>query len=202
MALNNFNEMNDMHRSFLQEIGNMGAANAATEVSNMFSSPTDISTPLVRISPAAVAGKVADILSAKAETFLIALSGDVTGSLLFVFPYPSIERLAAAFFPDVSVKSRDDINDMTISVVRETVNIAAASYANCMALMSGFTVDISVPNAVSSPSKEMRELIGSEPVCSVKNTMEFNDHPHLFDVIFYPEIVTISSFMQKMGLEC
>ena len=45
MALNNFNELNDMHKSFLQEIGNMGAANAATEVSNMFSSPTDISTP-------------------------------------------------------------------------------------------------------------------------------------------------------------
>ncbi len=202
MALNNFNELNDMHKSFLQEIGNMGAANAATEVSNMFSSPTDISTPQVRITPAVIAGKAADMLCANTEAFHITLSGDVKGSLLFVFPYQSVERLAAPFFPDVSVKSKDDINDMTISVVRETVNIAAASFANCMALMTGFTVDISVPDHVAIPSKELSELSGGGQVCYVKITMEFTDHPRLFDVIFYPEITTIASFMKKMGLEC
>lgn len=201
MAVNNFNDLNDMHRSFLQEIGNMGAANAATEISKMFSAPTDISTPQVRINPAVIAGKVADMLCAKAEAFRITLCGDMKGSLLFVFPYPSIERLASAFFPDVSIKSKDDINEMTVSVVRETVNIAAASYANCMALMSGFTVDISVPDAVGTPSNELGELF-SGIVCSVKNTMEFPDSHRSFDVIFYPEITTMASFMGKMGLEC
>ncbi len=201
MAVNNFNDLNDMHRSFLQEIGNMGAANAATEISKMFSAPTDISTPQVRINPAVIAGKVADMLCAKAEAFRITLCGDMKGSLLFVFPYPSIERLASAFFPDVSIKSKDDINEMTVSVVRETVNIAAASYANCMALMSGFTVDISVPDAVGTPSNELGELFNGI-VCSVKNTMEFPDSHRSFDVIFYPEITTMASFMGKMGLEC
>lgn len=201
MALNNFNEMNDMHKSFLQEIGNMGAANAATEVSNMFSSPTDISTPQVRVNPAMIAGRAADMLCTGAETLSITLSGDVKGSLLFVFPYNSIERLAAPFFPGTEIKSKEDVNEMVTSVMRETVNIAAASYANSMALMSGFMVDISVPNPMTSPSKELAELSGGNPVCYVKITMEFNDHPRLFDVIFYPELNTITNFMQKMGLE-
>ncbi|MCM1328727.1 MAG: chemotaxis protein CheC [Ruminococcus sp.] len=202
MALNNFNELNDMHKSFLQEIGNMGAANAATEVSNMFSSPTDISTPQVRVNPAMIAGRAADMLCAGAETLSITLSGDVKGSLLFVFPYNSIERLAAPFFPGTEIKSKDDINEMVTSVMRETVNIAAASYANSMALMSGFMVDISVPNSMAAPSKELAELSGGNAVCYVKITMEFKDHPRLFDVIFYPELGTLTNFMQKMGLEC
>lgn len=202
MALNNFNEFNDMHKSFLQEIGNMGAANAATEVSNMFSSPTDISTPQVRVNPAMIAGRAADMLCANAETLSITLSGDVKGSLLFVFPYASIERIAAPFFPGTSIKCKEDVNEMVTSVMRETVNIAAASYANSMALMSGFTVDISVPNAMETPSKELAELSGGDTVCYVKITMEFTDHPRLFDVIFYPELSTITAFMQKMGLEC
>ncbi|MCM1023951.1 MAG: chemotaxis protein CheC [Prevotella sp.] len=204
MALNSFNELNDMHKSFLQEIGNMGAANAATEVSNMFSSPTDISTPQVRVSPAVIAGKVADMLGAKAESFRITLSGDIKGALLFVFPYPAVERLASAFFPDVSIKSGEDINEMSLSVVRETVNIAAASYANCMAFMSGFMVDISVPDAAKTPSEGLAELFGicGGTVCSVKNTMEFTDSHQPFDMIFYPELTSITSFMEKMGLEC
>ncbi len=204
MAINNFNDLNDMHKSFLQEIGNMGAANAATEVSKMFSATTDISTPQVRINPAVISGKVADMLCANAETFRITLCGDIKGSLLFIFPYQTIERLAAAFFPDVSIKSKDDINEMTISAVQETVNISAASYANCMALMAGVTVDISVPNAVNVPSKELQEVCNpcGGTVCSVKNTIEFTDSHRPFDVIFYPEISAIVSFMKKIGLEC
>jgi len=204
MALNNFNEFNDMHKSFLQEIGNMGAANAATEVSKMFSSPTDISTPQVRINPAVIAGKVADMLCANGETFRITLCGDIKGSLLFIFPYATIERLASAFFPDISIKSKDDMNEMTVSAVQETVNISAASYANCMALMAGLTVDISVPNAVNVPSKELQEICNScvGTVCSIKNTIEFTDSHRPFDVIFYPEVSAMVSFMGKIGLEC
>ncbi len=202
MALNNFNEFNDMHKSFLQEIGNMGTANAATEISKMFSSPTDISTPQVRINPAVIAGKVADMLCANAETFRITLCGDIKGSLLFIFPYATIERLVSAFFPGTSVKCRDDMNEMTVSTVQETVNISAASYANCMALMAGLMVDISVPNAVAVPSKELAEVINScgGAVCSVKTTIEFTDSHSPFDVIFYPEVSSIASFMGKMGL--
>lgn len=201
MAPNNFNEFNDMHKSFLQEIGNMGTANAATELSEMYSSPTDISTPQVRINPAVIAGKVADMLCSDAEPFRITLCGDIKGSLLFIFPYGTIERLVSAFFPGTIVKCRGDMNEMTLSAVRETVNISAASYANCMANMAELPVDISVPDSVAVPSKELAEISNAGgAACSVKTTIEFTDSRSPFDVIFYPEIFSIASFMGKMGL--
>lgn len=205
MALNSFGELNDMQKSVLQEISNMGAGNAATAVSQMISSPTDISTPQVKINPAALAGRVADMLSRDAEAYLIKLCGDMRGAVLFTFPYPYIERLAGTFFPDTSVKCADDLNDMTSSIVRETVNIAAAAYANSFALMSGLTVDISVPESVEAPSQAILDTAGGSgtvPVCFVSNSIEISDCHKAFSVLFYPELETIKSFMGKIGVEC
>lgn len=201
MVISAFSEFDEMHKSFLQEIGNMGAGNAATEVAGMLSSPTDISTPQVRINPASVAGKVADMLSSKAEAFKITFCGNMKGTLLFIFPYSAIERLAGNFFPEISIKSRDDMDEMTVSAVRETVNIAAASYANSISQMSGDLVDISVPESVSLPSKEICGDRNSE-VCFVKNSIEFLDTHDTFDLMFYPELDTITDFMSKVGLAC
>lgn len=202
MTLKNFSELNNVHRTFLEEIGNMGAENVSTEISNMFSSSTSISASQLRINPAIVAGKVADMLSGRTEIFSISLCEAMKGSLLLAFPYPTIERLATTFFPDISVKNKDDVNEMTLSVVRETVNIAAASYVNRLASVSGLTVDISVPNSVETPSKELPELYNASgnAVCSIKNTVTFLDSEHSFDVILYPEITTISSFIEKIGI--
>lgn len=204
MALNSFDDFSDMHKSVLQEISNMGAGNAATSLSQMISSPTDISTPQVKINPAALAGRVADMLSRDAEAYLIKLFGDISGSVLFVFPYPFIERLAGTFFPGKSVKGKDDFDEMTSSVVRETVNISAAAYANSLALMSGMTVDITVPESVKAPSEDIlaASAASSGGVCFVNNSIEISDCHKSFNVLFYPELNTIKNFMGKIGVEC
>lgn len=204
MALNSFDEFSDMHKSVLQEISNMGAGNAATALSQMISSPTDISTPQVKVNPPMLAGRVADMLSRGAEAFLIKLCGDIQGSVLFAFPYPFIERLGGTFFPGVSVKSAEDVDEMTSSVVRETVNISAAAYANSLALMSGMTVDISVPESVKAPSEAILAIsaAGNSNICFVNNSIEITDCHKSFNVLFYPELVTIKNFMAKIGVEC
>ena len=86
MALNSFADFGEMQRSVLQEICNMGAGNAATALSEMISSATDISTPQVKVLPTAEAGKIADLLSRGTEAFLIKLSCDMQGAVLFIFP--------------------------------------------------------------------------------------------------------------------
>jgi len=204
MSLNSFDEFEDMHRSVLQEICNIGAGNAATAVSQMISAATDISTPQVKTVASALAGKIADMHSSGSEAFLIKLSGDMLGSVLFVFPCAFIERLAGSFFPGVSIKSREDIDEMSASVVQETVNIVSAAYANSFALMTGMTVDISVPQRVSAPSAEILAVNreGTASVCFVNNSIEITDCKKSFSVLFYPELDTIKAFMGKLGVEC
>ncbi len=202
MAINSFAELNDMHKSVLQEICNMGAGNTATSVSQMVSSPTDISTPQVKILSPALAGKVADTLCKDALAFLIRLHVDVIGALLFIFPCPFIERLANAFFPRVEIKDAGGIDEMTASLVGETVNLSAAAYANSISLMTGMTVDISTPEAVKAPSGEILKVVGagSPALCSVNNSIEILDCHEAYTALFYPELNSVKAILDKLGM--
>lgn len=203
LPINSFSELNDLHKSVLQEICNMGAGNTATAVSQMISTPTDISTPQVKIIPPALAGKVADALCKDGLAFLIRLHKDVTGALLFIFPCPFIERLANAFFPGTEVKSADEVDDMTASLVGETVNLSAASYANSISLLTGgMTVDISTPKGVKAPSADILSIVGegSPAICSVSNTIEITDCHYAYTALFYPELNSVRTILDNLGM--
>lgn len=204
MSVNSFADFTEMHTSFLQEIGNMGAGNAATALSDMITAPTDISVPTVKIISAVEAAKLADMLSGRTEAYLITLCGDLKGSLLFVIPFAFVERLVQTYFPGASIKCKADFDDMAASVVREMVNIVAASYANNFAMLSGFMVDISVPESTTAPSSKImaQNDIGTNTVCFINNTMEIVDCKKSFNVLFFPELQTIKKFMGKIGIEC
>lgn len=203
MAISSFVQFNEMHTSFLQEIGNMGAGNAATALSDMIGTATDISVPQVKVVSAAEAGKIADMLSAGTAAYLIKIKGDLKGYMLFVFPFGYVERLAGTFFPGVSVKSRDDMDEMVTSVIKESVNIVAAAYANNYAIMSGMMVDISVPESVTKPSGDITAYCSAaNSACFISNSITITDCGKSFNAIFFPELETIKVFMGKLGIEC
>lgn len=203
MAISSFVQFNEMHTSFLQEIGNMGAGNAATALSDMIGAPTDISVPQVKILSCAEACKIADLLSSGTAAYLISVSGDLKGCMLFVFPFGFVERLAGTFFPGVSVRSRDDMDEMVSSVIMESVNIVAAAYANNYAIMSGMMVDISVPQSVTKPSVDIAASVcAAQSACFISNSIIITDCGKSFNVLFFPELETIKLFMGKLGIEC
>lgn len=204
MSINSFTAFNEMHTSFLQEIGNMGAGNAATALSDMIGTATDISVPQVKILSVKEASAIADTLSSKTAAYLIKVSGDLKGCMLFVFPFDYVERLASTFFPGISVKSRNDMDEMSLSVLQESVNIVAAAYANNYAIMSGMMVDISVPMSVTAPSEDIAALSAdnNSALCFISNSIEITDCKKAFNVLFFPELETIKCFMGKLGIEC
>lgn len=204
MSINSFAEFTEMHTSFLQEIGNMGAGNAATALSDMVTAPTDISVPTVKIVSSAEGCKLVDMLSGRTAAYLVTLCGDLKGSLLFVIPFAFVERLVQTYFPGISIKSKADMDEMATSVVREMVNIVAASYANNFAMISGFMVDISVPEATTAPSMGImaQQLIGTQALCFINNALEIVDCKKNFNVLFFPELETIKKFMGKIGIAC
>lgn len=204
MPINSFKEFSEMHLSVLQEIGNMGSGNAATSLSNMISSATDISVPQIKILAAAQAAAVTDMLSSRTAAYLITISGDIKGSMLLVMPFEFIERLVGTYFPGVSVTGKESMDEMVLSVVQETVNIIAASYANNLAELSGMMVDISVPESVTSPSAKILAVNTADPstVCFISNTIEISDVKKNFNLLFFPELESIQAFMGKLGVEC
>ena len=51
MENNSFEQMNSMYIDVLREIGNIGAGNAATAISNMLNLKIDMSVPQVELMP-------------------------------------------------------------------------------------------------------------------------------------------------------
>ena len=200
MAIGSFADFSEMHTSFLQEIANMGAGNAATSLSNMISEATDISVPTVRIISSGEACQLADMLCSRTEAYLITLSGDLKGNILFIIPYQFVSQLVGTFFPGTTVNGKEDMNDMAVSVVQEMVNIAAAAYANNFAIMSGMTVDISIPESVCTPSAKLD--ISDASACFINTSIEICSSKQSFNVLFFPEIDTIKDFMGRIGIPC
>lgn len=180
----------------------MGAGNAATALADMITAATDISVPQVRIISGREAAALTDMLCSKTAAYLIGIKGDMKGAMLFIFPFDFVGRLAGTFFPDTVVKRREDMNEMVLSVVQETVNIIAASYANNFAIMSGMTVDISVPQSTLAPSQQILAAVGGGNVCFINNSIEICDCKKSFNVLFFPELETIKAFMSRIGVSC
>lgn len=199
VAVNSFTDFTEMHTSFLQEIGNMGAGNAATSISNMLGQATDISVPTVRILSKAEAASLTDMLCSRTMAYLVELKGDLKGNVLFVIPFQFITQLVGNFFPGVQINDRSGMDEMACSVVQEMVNIAAAAYANNFAIMSNMLVDISIPNPVTAPSAQ---VCTADSACFISTSIEIVSSKQSFNVLFFPEIDTIKDFMGRIGIPC
>lgn len=203
MALASFSQFTELHMSVLQEIGNMGSGGAATALADMLGKATDISVPMVKTVGTAEAKGLITALSGATLALLITLSGDLNGHLLHIIPFKFAERIIGTYFPDAVINSAADLNDMSVSVVNEMVNITSGAYVNAMAQLTGMFVDISTPQRHADTASEILSIhTGDNAVCFVNNTMIMLDCNQKSNILFFPELTTIQTLMGKLGIEC
>ena len=204
MAITSFSQFTELHSSVLQEIGNMGSGGAATALADMLGKPTDISVPMVRTVGIAEAKALITALSGRTIAVLISLSGDLKGHILHVIPFEFAERVIRTYFPDAEIKSVADLNEMSLSVINEMVNITTGAYANSMAQLSSMFVDISTPQRCADTASEIINSchLNDNAMCFVNNTMIILDCKRQSNMLFFPELETIKKFMGKLGIEC
>lgn len=204
MAYASFKEFDDMHLSVLQELGNMGSGGAATALATMMNTATDISVPTVRKIGKQDAVRLIAALCAGSHPLLIKLGGDFGGYILHLLPYPYMERIVQTYFPDVPVKSAADINEMTESVINETVNITSAAYANSLAELSGMCVDISTPNRVTDSGAEIFSIYppAEDTVFFVNNSIIIKDANVTGNMVYFPELSSVCEMMNRIGVPC
>ena len=88
-----FDELNEMYLDVLKEIGNIGAGNATTAISNMLNLKIDMSVPQVELLPVE---KITTAIGAEEEVIVGILLGvelDIDGSMLFLMDMTSAHHL-------------------------------------------------------------------------------------------------------------
>ena len=126
MSKINLNELNEIQYDVLREIGNIGAGNATTALSQMLNQKMDMSVPKVALVPF---NEISEIMGDEDQTvvgILLGFEGDIFGMMMFLFDTRSAHHLVNALMMqdrEAGVDSGADFSEMEMSALKEIGNI-------------------------------------------------------------------------------
>ena len=135
-----FSDLNAIQLDVLQEVGNIGAGNAATALSQLLNEKVDMTVPTVKIIP------FDDIFSKIGVEevvigVIVRVLGDIPGNILF-----TLEKEAALkIISKLTGEEQEVISELGNSALCEIGNIISSSFMNAIAKLTNLTLMPSVP---------------------------------------------------------
>ncbi len=141
----NENGMDDFQFDVLTEIGNIGAGNATTALSQLINAKIDMRVPQVQMLTFPELSEIVGGAENLVAGILLSLSGDIDGMMLFVLESSSA-RLLVQQLMGMEPASTDSFTEMETSALQEIGNIITGAYLSAISSMTGLTIDVSVPS--------------------------------------------------------
>ncbi len=145
MSKIDLNEVSEMQFDILAEIGNIGAGNATTALSQMMNQKLDMRVPQVELLPF-------DSMSEKfggEESILVGimlgLEGDVSGMMMFMFEEASAHHLVNSIMGN-DMEKMEPFSEIELSALNEIGNIVSGAYLNSLALLTNLKIISTVPS--------------------------------------------------------
>ncbi|MBA2873970.1 chemotaxis protein CheC [Thermaerobacillus caldiproteolyticus] len=137
--------LNDDHIDILKEIGNIGAGNAATALSQLLNKKIEMTVPNVQIvSFDEVMELVGGAEHVVASVFL-RIEGDAPGNMFFVLSLPQAEHFIQQMTGDAQFSFTGQQSELGVSAFQELGNILAGSYLSALADFTHLKLYPSVP---------------------------------------------------------
>jgi chemotaxis protein CheC len=137
-------KLNQIQLDTLLEIGNIGAGNAATALSELINERIDMTVPQIKILPfSELAGVVVGGDMVVAGIYL-PITGSIPGEVLFTLPYAEAKVVAALMLKQESTS--DELSEMECSALTEAGNILTGSFFNALSSMTSLTYVYSPPS--------------------------------------------------------
>lgn len=128
----------------LKEIGNIGAGNAMTALSQMLQCKVDMQVPQVRL----LEFKDVGALMGGEEQLMIgvylAVEGDITGSIMFLVKQDSAKHLVNKLMMGMGSEG-PDLDEMELSAMKEVSNIITGAYLNSLSTLTNLKIYPSPP---------------------------------------------------------
>lgn len=137
-------QVSENYYDVLRELGNIGAGNAMTALSQMLQCKVDMKVPQVRLLEFA---QVGDMVGGE-EQIMVAVflnvEGEITGSMMFMLQEESarhlIRKITMGMLPEGS-----EFEEMGLSAMQEVGNIITGAYLNSLSTMTNLTIFPSPP---------------------------------------------------------
>lgn len=143
----NIKKLSSIQLDVLREIGNIGAGNAATSMSELINRRVDMQVPSVNI---VTINEIIDIVGGPEELVVVLLfkiNGEAPGSVYFILNIEEAESLVNEVINDPEFKLLTDRqpNELSISVLKEIGNIMTGSYLSALSDFVNINMHSSIP---------------------------------------------------------
>ena len=201
-----YDNLNDTQLYVMREIGNIGAGNACTALSGLIGTPIDMSVPRVQLLGI---DSTSDYLGGDDKEVLgirIDVKADLTGMMYHIVNKRFAERLINTFY-EKKLDTIKSIDEMDMSVISEMGNITSGAYANALATLSGYVVDIGTPTpggySISEILKVPIETFGEvgDKILVVDEQFIIDSEKLTSNMILVLEKDSLHRLFDKLGVE-
>jgi len=137
-----------MQYDVLREIGNIGAGNATTALSQMLNCRIDMKVPKVELLEFKELSDIVGGAERIVVGILFTLEKDIDGMMMFMMDMPASRYLVNILLgnPQPDGVSEDfDFNEIELSALSEIGNIIAGAYLSSLSTLTNFTITSSIP---------------------------------------------------------
>lgn len=206
MALNDYSDLNAIHLDVLREIGNIGTGNAATSLAAMLQKPVNISVPTINVLDYENVTEQLGGPETMIVGIMLTISGEVSGMMMFLlekdFAHAIVNDLLGGCF-----RGFHELDELSISALKEIGNIMAASYVNAIAQLTGLTIDISVPSMtvdmvgaiLSVPAIYFADI--SDKVIFIQDEFNGDTENMTSHILLIPTADSLQRIMRNLGVE-
>lgn len=140
-------QITDLHLDVLKEIGNIGAAHAATSLSQLLNRKVDMYVPSVKLVTFDEMFELAGGADEHAACIFLRIQGDVSGSMFFMLSLESANHFIQLLTGDETFDfHHPPVSEIGVSSMQELGNILSGSYLSALSDFTSLKIQPTVPS--------------------------------------------------------
>ena len=201
----NNESMDEIEFDVLTEIGNIGAGNATTALSQLINARIDMRVPKVELLTFAELAEVIGGAETLVAGILLSLEGDIQGSMLFILE-SNAARLLVQQLMGCKDDSTEQFTEMETSALQEIGNIISGAYLSAISSLTNMLITASVPSLafdmagaiLSVPAIEFGKL--GDKALLIESQFKDMDVDISGYFILIPTLDSYSKILKSLGL--
>lgn len=139
-------KITSLHLDVLKEIGNIGAAHAATALSDLLGKKIDMRVPKVEMVSFNDMMELAGGSENVVVGIFLRIAGDAEGSMFFILPIEQANRFIRRLIHDESFDfKKPPVSELGLSAMQEMGNILSGSYLSALSDFTNLKIYPTVP---------------------------------------------------------
>ncbi len=197
-------KVSENYTDILKEIGNIGAGNAMTALSQMLQCKVDMKVPQVKLLDFAEVG----VLMGGEEQIMVGVylgvEGDISGSMMFLVEQESAKHLINKIMMGMASEG-EGFTEMELSAMKEVGNIITGAYLNSLSMLTNLKIfptppelTVDMAGAILSVPAIQFGILGDKILLiqsQFYDEVEINGY-----FILIPELESYSKILSSLGM--